>query len=90
MIFHFNWIWLFSIAFFVGFALIFVGNKKKNLNMLQWGYLLTLSSCFGLLSIFKDFTISMLFLVILTGICWAIDRYIFNKAYGISFARICC
>lgn len=79
MIFHFNWIWLFSIAFFVGFALIFVGNKKKNLNMLQWGYLLTLTSCFGLLSIFKDFTISMLFLVILTGICWAIDRYIFNK-----------
>lgn len=79
MIFHLNWIWLFSIILFAGFALIFIGNKKKNLNILQWGYFLALASFFVLLSVLKDFTTSMFFLVLVTGICWAIERYIFNK-----------
>ncbi|NWK79390.1 signal peptidase I [Aquitalea sp. LB_tupeE] len=79
-----NLFWVFIVAVIVGGMLIAFGGQREVGQKdwpvsVQWGYLALVIGGFGLLSNYMSFTAVMLVFVLVTGVVWALDKYLLAK-----------
>nr|WP_043149158.1 signal peptidase I [Chromobacterium piscinae] len=84
--------WVFSAAVVVGVLLILLGGKKQEgakdwPQSVQWGYLALVIGGFGLLSDYMSFTAVMLVFVVITGVVWALDKWMLARKRAASGAQ---
>ncbi|MCD4484828.1 signal peptidase I [Chromobacterium vaccinii] len=87
-----NLFWVFSAAVVVGVLLILLGGKKQEgakdwPQSVQWGYLALVIGGFGLLSDYMSFTAVMLVFVVITGVVWALDKWMLARKRAASGAQ---
>lgn len=79
-----NLFWVFIVAVIVGGMLIAFGGQREVGQKdwpvsVQWGYLALVIGGFGLLSNYMSFTAVMLVFVLVTGVVWALDKFVLAK-----------
>ena len=87
-----NLFWGFVAAAVVGAILVALGGKKQDGDKdwpqsVQWGYLALVIGGFGLLSSYMSFTAVMLVFVLITGVVWALDKWLLAKKRAASGAQ---
>jgi len=79
-----NLFWVFSVAAIVGVLMVAFGGQREPgakdwPAQVQWGYLALVIGGFGLLSSYMSFTAVMLVFVLVTGVVWALDKWLLEK-----------
>ncbi|WP_174874592.1 signal peptidase I [Vogesella oryzae] len=77
-----NLVWVWVVLAVVGLLLILFSAKNEDgspSSSVEWGYLALLGGAFGLLSGYMSFGSVMLIIVLVTGIIWALDKWLLAK-----------
>ncbi|MBV8680552.1 MAG: signal peptidase I [Aquitalea sp.] len=79
-----NLFWVFTVAVIVGGMLVAFGGQREIGQKdwpasVQWGYLALVIGGFGLLSNYMSFTAVMLVFVLVTGVVWALDKWLLAR-----------
>ncbi|POA97249.1 signal peptidase I [Chromobacterium sinusclupearum] len=87
-----NLYWVFVALAAIGAMLIVLGGKKQEgaadwPQSVQWGYLALVIGGFGFLSNYMSFTAVMLVFVLITGVVWALDKWLLAKKRAASGAE---